>query len=175
MNNFRIIPARFSTMPLLTQLRENPTLWNQHQIRTHPLSPHREADDILLHFEYDKSGKFRFYEACEKLPALYPAVDALLTALEPDLATRRAMLLGRIVITRLPMQACIYQHVDKKEHTDEWNRYHLCFTGSESTFYCGDETLEEAPGMCFWFDNSLKHWVFNRGDSRINLIVDVKK
>lgn len=51
MRNFLKIADGVDALPVLHALALNEDLWNAHSLRTlYPVSPHHEADDILLWF-----------------------------------------------------------------------------------------------------------------------------
>jgi len=171
--NFKLLEFDFDAGPLLEELADKEHLWNQNDIRTKGNSFHKEADDILLIFDIDEEDNKGCYPASGELEKLG---DFVYNFLEHLGYTEDDAVLGRMVLTRLKPGKVIYPHIDLKDHTDAYNRYHLCLTDADSIFMCGDEVLNELGGTAFWFDNSLMHSVQNKGDSdRIHLIVDIAK
>lgn len=173
MKNFKLLEFDFDAGPLLEELADHEELWNANTVRTQGNSFHKEADDILVVFDIDEEGNKDVYPSLDVLETLPNLITGLLHHLG---FTEGDPVIGRTVLTRLKPGKVIYPHIDLKEHTDAYNRYHICLTDADSIFMCGDETLNELGGTAFWFDNSLMHSVQNKGDSdRTHLIVDIAK
>lgn len=175
------IPHVFYTRSLEIQLAANPDLWDQISYRTAPLnSPHREVSDIwirynpLEHFQgdwetFNGEHEAAWYPAAEKLPAA--------KQLSLDLASSLGMALGGVLITRIPPGGQVYPHVDGGWHARSHEKYIIQVTSAPGQLFCYEnEALDAWPGECYWFDNSVPHWVINpTSRERISLIICLRR
>lgn len=180
MRNFLRIATGVNVMPLLLAIQRRPELWNQHTLRTtHPGTPHTEVDDIWLRFNEMPAPGDEAKVVDEHESIAYPAYKELAEArplVMGILNTVGGERLGRALITRLKPGARIAPHVDGGSHAAYYDRFHVVLqAGPGSSFRCGDEVVEMAPGELWWFQNSTEHAVENRSAvDRIHLIVDAR-
>lgn len=178
MRLFQQIAANINVMPLLHALQRKPDLWNADNVRTkYPQSPHHQADDILLRFNFipeditkivDDKEAFD-YPALAQLPQARPLIFDLMRAVEGER-------LGRVMITRLAPGKVITPHADQGAPADFYDRYHIILQNLPgSVFQCGEEKVTMRAGDCWWFDNTKIHSVTNNSaDDRLTLICDIK-
>lgn len=181
MKNFFQLASCIDTLQLRHQLRLRDDLWNANGLRTayelgDVKSPHREADDIWLHFQPEKGEGFDIDEhECIPFPAWHalPAARAMIFALMRQVEGTR---LGRVVITRLKPGAQIYPHADGGSPATYYERHQIALQALPGvTFTCGGEAIEQRTGDAWWFDNTKEHRVVNNSaDDRIVMIVDVR-
>lgn len=185
MSFFRLVSA-FNPRPLLAELDRYPDLWGSTPIRTaDPVSPHREATDILLRFS-DLALQRSFLEHAASIERIdYPARAALPEASRLVEAAFPSCELGSLVIARLPHGGRIYGHTDRIPEAEKafpsapvpalwFDRYQFVLQGRQ-LFMCGNEAVTMVQGECWWFDNAAGHSVTNTGPGeRIALIADVR-
>jgi Aspartyl/Asparaginyl beta-hydroxylase len=83
---------------------------------------------------------------------------------------------GRVMLTRLPMDRSIPTHADiRGAYASFYQRFHVPLVSSEGTvFHCGGESLRMSPGEIWWTDVRQPHAVVNDSyDARVNLIIDL--
>jgi Aspartyl/Asparaginyl beta-hydroxylase len=172
--------------PLRLALQTHPNLWNQHRYRTtfHG-TPFRGIDDILLRY-----SRPELHEGVDDPLALvndtmlvqYPAWGELPEAHEVifNLMRRcRALMLGRVIIARLPPGGVIQPHADDYgDYAGSANglRFHICVQGLPGCeFRCGDEAIQAKTDEVWWFDHREVHSAENHSrDDRIHLLVDMQ-
>lgn len=181
--NFKRLPARIDTGPLLARLRAQPDLWGLDTLReTYPGSAHTAAASIMLRGPVvgpDDSWPVAMLRDVDVVD--YSVVERLLPELrEPVMGILDQIGtvgdLGRVMLTKLPDGGRIVQHVDEGLYADIYDRFHLCLTGGPGNlFRCGGEVYHAQPGDAFWFNHKREHSVENLTESgeRIHLIVDV--
>jgi hypothetical protein len=166
---------------LLWELRCNPQLWNDFDLRTnHPQSPHRELDDIImrynarLNFTGDRQAfngphDSVWWPSIEQLPSVRNIVWDLMREVEGER-------LGMVLITRIPPGKQCYPHVDNGWHAGHYDKYAVQLASAPGqSFHVAEESLSAAPGECYRFDNSLPHWVINDSDqARMTMIVCIR-
>lgn len=177
MKNFELIKSGIDVGPLRQQLSEHPELWDAHEGRTTPESPHYGVSDIWVRYraksELTSSERFRephfaeFYPAWDLLPAMRPIVFSLMTRLE-------AVYLGGVLITKIPAGGHVKPHHDRGSWHAEYMNAKV-YVGVQSNPQCvnycdGDQAVINA-GDAVIFNNLLTHSVENNGDTdRITLI-----
>jgi hypothetical protein len=181
MKHLRLIADGIDVLPLNMQLQRHPELWDVHQERRiAPGSPHAEMSDIWVRYNesepYRARGDFTgfndlhipvWYPAWHKLPALRPIVFGLAARLE-------AVMIGGILITKIPRGGAIAPHADAGWHPEYFNT--KVYVVLQSNPHCSnrveDESVVMKPGEAWYFDNTKEHEVNNLGaDDRITLIV----
>lgn len=178
MRNFLKIADGVDALPVLHALALNEDLWNAHSLRTlYPVSPHHEADDILLWFNDLDQDPAKIaddkavipFPAWDRLPQVRPIIFDLMRRVE-------GVQLGRVMITRLKPGGQIYPHEDAGAPAEFYSRYQVALQSAPGClFHCGDETAYFAPGSVWYFNNQKTHSVVNNGsDERIVLICDVR-
>jgi hypothetical protein len=180
MRNFYLIASGVSVTPLMMDLCRNPQLWNQNTLRTtHPMTPHKEVDDIWLRFnEMPPPGEeHRVIDEHESID--YPAFKVLSAARPLVMSVFNAVAgirLGRVLITRLHPGGKIEPHIDGGSHAEYYSRHHVVLQSAPgSIFRCGDESVQMETGQVWWFDNSKEHEVVNNSATdRLHLIIDAR-
>jgi hypothetical protein len=176
---------RVDVTEAITQLNENPELWDQFDMRTklYAQSPHREVHDIWLRYrdwaEFDPENAQNFsnehesvdYPALQKLPAIAAIIEDIVQRLGP-------VKVGGCLITRIPPWRQVYPHSDAGSwHAEFYDRKVLVLLQSapEQSFnFVGEAHYGEA-GEVFEFDNKPIHSVTNNSNmDRISLILALK-
>lgn len=178
MNFYKLDFTIPSSVPMLTQLSENPGLWNQNNLRTtFSGSSHYQASDIWLRYNdlntpYLQSELFNgkdmiSYPAFQVLTSIHKTLSLLLFLVEGER-------LGRVIVTKLPPYSEIVPHRDDGGTALYYDRFHIVLKEGGS-FSVGDESVRMKDNEIWWFDNQKVHSVLNDSDGeRIHLIVDIK-
>lgn len=180
MRNFHRLVTGIDVTPLLNAVVRQPELWNRDTLRTtHPLTPHKQVDDIWLRFNVLPNPGQEHEVMDEHESVNYPAFAALPEArglVFSLMSTVQGERLGRVLVTRLAPGARIEPHVDGGSHAAYYDRYHIPLLSAPGClFRAGEETVHMQAGDCWWFDNSVEHEVVNNSaDDRIHLIVDIR-
>lgn len=172
-HNFMRFPD-VNVAPLLTRLAQHPDLWVG-GLRSQPGSPHAAAETIFLRWpeEMTLDAAFNDLESIDT-PAAHLLMPELAAITGPlALAAGKVESVGRCILTRLPPGGLIPRHVDEGLYADFFDRFHVCLTGI-SSFQCGAERIDVAPGQAFWFNRKLEHSVVNWAQERIHLILDLE-
>jgi mannose-6-phosphate isomerase-like protein (cupin superfamily) len=160
----------------------HPEIWNEIPYRTRfPESPHREVDDVWV--RYNALENYTGDGAAFNAPhtsVWYPVVDKLPSArlLALELYQRlEGERLGGVLITRIPPYKQVYPHVDPGWHARFYEKFVIQLRGNGLQAFCFEgEELSVQSGECYWFDNSVPHWVTNESYSdRISLIVCIRR
>lgn len=192
MRNFQRLAEGVDVFPLLHAIQRQPELWNRDDVRWfHPMSAHREIDDILLRYNaFDKEKDDFVDKVCSSIDVVdYPAFDSLPQARKLIFDLMRAVEgkhLGRVFISRVAQGIGIPPHVDEIAPATEaypdrtipavyYDRYHIVLASAPGTdFRCGGESVYMAPGSVWWFNNQVEHSVFNNGGTdRIHMVLDI--
>lgn len=185
MRNFMNV-GQFDPEPLRMALQTRPQLWNEHRYRTSfEGTPFKGMDDILLRYSMPEK-----HEGVKDANALvndtmlvnYPAWGELPQAHEVifNLMRRyKAIMLGRVIIARLPMAGTIKPHADNYGSyaaRDDGLRFHAVVQAAPGClFHCGDETIQTRTGEVWWFDHKQVHSAENNSaDDRIHLLIDMQ-
>ena len=161
----------------LSELAASPQLWDADPERRNfsPHSPHREMQDIWVRYG-DKSYFYKQEEPHE--PHWWPVADLLPSARRIAyrlLAHFKAGELGGIWITKVPPGGQIYPHVDSGWHANHYNTkvYVVLKSNDQCRNYAASmNDVVMKAGECWSFDNSVKHWMINAGETeRITMIV----
>lgn len=178
MRHFIKIAEQVDVIPLLNALAAHDDLWNENNLRsTHPASPHKEVDDILVFFNRIPDDPAAIvddvdvvpYRAWQELPQVRQHVFDIMRRVE-------AVRLGRVIITRLPPGCKIAPHADQGAPVDYYRRYILALQNAPgSIFRIGDEVVQFRMGEWWLINNSVEHEVVNNSaDDRIVLICDLR-
>ncbi len=161
----------YDVEPLNTQLMAEPdSAWTQSVARKTGNWPHRDARHLSLandldgrHFKATVFPKYAEYEAL-----LIPLLRTISTRLNRG---RKVM---RIQFAWLGAGSSIEPHRDTSITLVYSHRVHLpLLTNDHVTFECGDESVVMREGQIWTFDNTLRHAVYNRGETpRIHMIID---
>jgi hypothetical protein len=178
--------GNFDAEPLRMALQRRPNLWNEHTYRTSfEGTPFKGMDDILL--RYSRPEK---HEGISDANALvndtmlvqYPPWGELPEAHEVvfNLMRRyKGIMLGRVIIARLPMGGTIKPHADNYgayAARDDGLRFHAVVNAAPGClFHCGDETIQTRSGEVWWFQHREVHSAENQSaDDRIHLLIDMQ-
>lgn len=187
MRNFEIIREGVSIAALRQQIEAQPHLWDQHTVRkTAPGTPHGRMSDIWVRYNdaapFEASGDFRrfndphipiWYLAWRALPALQPIVFDLMAKVQ-------GIMLGGVLITRIPDGEGIAWHADKGWHVEYFDKFYLSIQSAPgAAFLCEDEDgieeLQPSPGDIWRFDNRKPHAVSNAsGEDRVTAIICIR-
>ncbi len=184
--SLRRMPFLFDVEALVDELETASNLWNEFDLRTnHPASPHREMDDIIVRYNARENfGGDRdafngphdsvWWNNVDALPSARTIAFQVMTAVEGER-------LGMVLITRQPPGATCYPHVDKGWHAGHYDKYAVQLAAAPGQMFCvqphgqNPQMLETKPGDCFFFDNSIPHWVTNpTNETRMTMIVCVR-
>ncbi len=178
MRHFCKIAEGVDVVPLLNALAVNPDLWNENLLRTtHPLSPHKETDDIWAMFNELSDDPTEVvddlevvpYRAWHQLPHLRDIVLNLMRRVD-------GVRLGRVLITRLAPGKSIPAHVDEGAPATYYRRYQLALQSLPGAiFRVEDEIVNFQMGEVWMINNRAEHSVINNSaDDRIVVIMDVR-
>ena len=191
MRHFQKI-ADIDPVPLLNAVMRQPELWNQVNTRTwHPLSAHKQVDDILLRYNDFPPGSDYGETVCSELVCMnLPAFSKLPQAQSivfGMMAKLNGEHLGRVFISRLAPGLGIPPHSDRVRQVEEafpdkippavyFSRYQIALKAQPGVvFRVLDEQVYMAPGEIWWFDNCVEHEVINNSaDDRISMVVDIR-
>ena len=166
------------------EIADNPSLWN---VNTHRRdgenTPHAQMSDIWVRYrpldelkeraDYKAPHFAEFYPAWSALPSLKPIVFDLMKRVE-------GVMLGGILITKIPPGCGIDAHIDDGWHVETYSKFYVSLQSQPgAVFWCDHdgerEDLEPKTGECWVFDNRKLHGVINRSDrDRTTLIVCIK-
>lgn len=176
-----MMPWTFEVSALRDQLAAHPDLWNDFDLRTnHPQSPHRELDDIFVRYNaranftgdrhaFNEPHLSEWWESAYALPAAMGiALDVMGCVGGADL--------GMVLLTRIPARKTCYPHTDHGWHARHYEKYAVQIASAPGqAFHVGENSLSAQPGECYWFDNSITHWVTNESaEDRITMIVCIR-
>ncbi len=173
------LPYFFDVSNAYSELMDNSELWNDFDMRTnHPLSPHREMDDIVVRYnarENYHGDRQKFNEEhdavwwTDKLPSVKSIANRLMKLTDGER-------LGMVLVTRLPAGKMCYPHIDNGWHATYYDKYAIQIKANlQQSFVVDDIHLSVNSGECYMFDNSRPHWVTNDTDEdRITLIVCIR-
>jgi len=178
MKNFLKIGSGIDTSPLLLQLHHNPQLWDAENVRKTFMaeSPHREVSDILLRFSDPQAANIGDELVCEDTPAMNVLFEAR-NLVFPLMTAVRGVMLGRVMITKLPPGGRIYPHTDLRgRYANTYRRFHLPLQSAPGCiFRADDEEVFMRPGEAWDFNAHAEHEVVNNSPiDRIHLIVDIR-
>lgn len=189
MRHFQQIANGIDVSGVMAELADDPSLWNEHQIRrTAPGTPHRTSSDIWVRYrdvapyengerpwsEFNDIHVPVWYPAWKALPSLRPIIFALMAKVEGEM-------LGGILITRIAPGGRIEPHSDFSWHVDAFEKFYVTIQGQTGArFHCEHEGhyefIEPKNGECWLFNNKKKHWVTNDSEQcRITLIICIRR
>lgn len=161
----------------LKAMLEVSNLWNKYPFRKS--GPHIEMTDIWVRYNdiqpYLKSGDLTHIND-EHDSVWYRSP---ITSLVKDIANKimfhvQGERLGGILITKLPPNGRIKEHIDGGWHAGYYDKYYVCVKDSGSKFIFESGNIEPNEGEVFWFDNSKKHAVQNANQERMAMIICIK-
>lgn len=170
------LPLDFSywTRKIAFELTKCNHLWDEHpQRRTFEGSPHKEMTDIWVRYgkiDLQVEHESEWYNSAKLLPSVKELAFALMAAIKGER-------LGGILITKLPAGGKIAPHIDRGWHASHYDKFYVpiknepgCIFGFEK-----ENIVDAIPGECYYFDNSVTHWVENNSsEDRIALIICIR-
>jgi hypothetical protein len=178
--------GEFEMMPLQLALQTQPDLWDAHPYRTgFEGTPFRGMSDILLRYSREdlhegtrdpdaciNSTDLVNYKAWARLPQCHDLVFNLMRNFH-------GMVLGRVIIARLPPGGVILPHADNYGDyalQEGGKRFHACIQAQPGClFHCGEETVQLRTGEVYWFRHTETHAAENHSaDDRIHLLIDMQ-
>lgn len=171
MQKYWKIAQGVNTSQLLTELLQNPGLWDRNIARLHPKSPHRESNDIWVRYrdETDFLGgdykNFNDQHDAVWYPAFYalPALQQLIF----DLAYRvKAERIGGAFLWKVAPGKQIYMHKDFGWHANFYDKFNICLQSAPGcAFVYDDQAIQDKPGDVHQFLNvEHRHGVVNTSD-----------
>lgn len=166
----------------LSDVLQDPTLWNRHRLRTTYEGPHRHVDDIwvrCLDWEIMRDSPVAFNEPHDS--TWYPIAHEQLAPardLARDIAEYfKATKIGGVLITKIPAGCCVLPHIDNGWHARHYEKFAFSIAANEMQEFCFDrKRLTTHPGDVFTFDNQYSHWVTNPSTTdRITMIVCIRR
>lgn len=166
------IGSNVNVTPLLLQLKQNPQLWNEHNLRTgDSQSPHTLVDDIWVRYAADATyghiphESTWYADAFAALPAIREMAFGLMSLVQGER-------LGGILITRIPPGGGVAPHIDRGWHAEYYSKFAVQLASHpQQGFGYDDGVLQTAPGDIYWFNNQHTHWVVN--DSPVERITAI--
>lgn len=190
MKNFQLVASGVDITPLLLAIKRRSELWKEDTyLRDYPQGPFKQIESIMLRFPIKRvleleeevraveRGEHPTIDQQENIDyppyKLLPEARQIVMALMARVGGER---LGRVMINKIAPGGVIFPHVDTKNHTDYYSRFHVVLQSQPGVvFRAGDESIYMATGESWWFDNSQEHEVINNSaDDRIHMIIDVR-
>lgn len=182
MSHFDLYAGNFPRERCLKDLKLNPLAWDRSPRITTKDSPHREAWDIILRGPrgyHDGRDLFELYQETEcydfPMSALMPNCIQAAEAIAGVLGHRQ---LGRVILTKLEPEHCIWPHCDEGPVPEFYNRFHCVIqAGAADMFMVEDECKRLEDGQVWKIDVTKLHTAANMDSKqdRIHMIVDVAK
>lgn len=178
MQNFYNVAEGLDVKPLILQIKQNSSLWDQNTLRTrHSGTVHAEASDIWLRFNEIPENQESVIN--DKVCINYDPFTILSESqniIFSLMARVKGESLGRCLITRLMPGKRIYPHADMGAPAEYYERYQIPLINDPGVlFRCGDEQVNMKPGSVWWFNNQIEHEVINNSkNERITMIVDIR-
>jgi hypothetical protein len=158
--------GRIDHIPLLLEIKRNPSVWNRQTMRTQdPTSPHHGLDDIWVRYNKNSACYDAVEARKEHESVWYPEADSLPSV--RDMAFQimsmvRGERLGGILITRIPPGRVCRPHTDCGWHAEYYDKYAVQLESHQDQAFCFAEgRYGAAPGEIYWFNNLVEHWVTN--------------
>lgn len=173
MRNFRLVLDGIDPMPLVRQVMEHPELWNSDDAWTKGKPLLYATENIVLRYNKSSQPNLNDWDrtAFSILNAAQPIVFNVMRAIPGEH-------LGKVMISRLRPGEKIDWHIDywPAVGAPYFQRYQIPLSVSAGVrFICGEEELYMPPGTAWWFDNQVKHAVFNDSAvDRLSMFVDIR-
>ncbi len=185
---FHKIGNKFDTSPIRSELKAQPLMWGKSPRVTFHGSPHADVEDIILRGpamwwakslqELHEELTCEDYPAGELLPKTLTIAKNLAFLLSsPEERQTTPLLLGRVLLTKVPPGKTIHPHRDEGPVPAFYRRIHMCVEGGdENIFMIGGDVQPMQSGEMWDCDVREMHTVINLGESdRIHLIVDIER
>lgn len=182
MLNFTLLKADLNVEPLIQQLNENQSLWNDITLRQeNPASYHKDTRSIFLRWSEHQT----LDAALNDLKTIhYPAIQVLTKAIpliEEVYALTGATELGRVLLVEFGAGGVIEMHADMGRYVDHFERFHLPLISGRGNYFLSQtaehsgEFVHMNPGELWHFNNKAPHCLFNRSHRRrVHLVMDMK-
>jgi hypothetical protein len=182
--------------PILQELEGAAEHWNEYSLRTaHYGGQHSQVSDLWVRFRpFEDFGNIRdekglrighdatvvrfvgephdsaWYPCIAKLPSIKDVAYELMHHYRGDR-------LGGILITRIPPGAEVKPHQDGGWHATYYEKLALQLKGAPDQAFCFEDGEFTCPaGTLYTFDNSKKHWVYNRSsEERMTLFICLRR
>jgi hypothetical protein len=175
MRTHAVVADGLDPAPLMAAIDAQPGIWRAiTQRQEYPGTAHADTETIFLRGPIpgcsDVFNDIRCVDYGVFLDMLAPRVHALLRRLLDSVDGYDEI--GRAMIVKLKSGGHIMPHVDEGRYADFYDRFHLVMRGA-CRFRVADAVFSYPPGVVFWFNHKLEHEVWNSGEDRVHLILDV--
>ncbi len=177
MKNFRTVLSGIDPAPLLKQIADRPDLWNNDPElqKSKEFTALYAVNNITLRRIMPPSGPgnppFRNFDAFYVLSEARRIVFDVMRAVEGEI-------LSQVIISRMRDNEVIQPHIDYLPPGVplSFQRFQVPLAVKPGVvFVCGDEQLYMEPGHAYWFDNQVRHSVYNNsGTDRISMRIDIR-
>jgi hypothetical protein len=182
MRYFRQVSDSIDVGPLLDQIDRHPDLWSTETEWTRKTTDGGfvlyDTENVVLRYNGPRLPEDKSWDrpALQLLPAAKPIIAELMAAIPGEH-------LGKIVITRLRPGSRIDWHTDMLPigWPVYWHRFQIPLRCGPGVRFIvgGDEADQESlpmePGTAWWFNNQVRHGVFNdSNEDRISMLTDIK-
>lgn len=166
-------------------------MWNAHKLRTEYYGgEHSQVSDIWVRYrpfedfislqQIDPGNAVARFVSEPHDSVWYPESNALVNLKIMVFELMRHFLverLGGILITRIPPGGEVKPHVDGGWHAGYYEKLAVQLKGGPDQAFCFEDGEFTCPaGTLYTFDNSKKHWVYNRSsEERMTLFICVKR
>jgi len=178
-NPIELLASGFDAAPVVQALKENASLWNEHRMRTADTGPHRDTSDIwvrCLDWEIMRDNPTAFNSPHDS--SWYPAaqIPAIKNAVLSVLSYVGGLILGGVLITKIPAGKSVFPHIDAGWHARAHYKVALQIAADERQEFCFErKRLVTKAGDLFAFENAYTHWITNPSDTdRITLICCIR-
>lgn len=173
MKHFTQVNRCLEARNILAKLRKYPELWDKNPARLAATGPHTATHDIILRYK-DETPNFENFNlwlefSDPHIPCWYKSIDYL-----PEVKTValdlmrivRGEMLGAVFIYKVEPGKSITPHRDWGWHAEYYDKYNICLqTNPKAAFCYEDEVCRQVEGDVHRFENHIKHWVVNEGDT----------
>ena len=167
---FELVAAGVDVSKVVAEIEAAPEMWGARRYRTEDAtSPHAGVPDIWLRYRpldeltgpeaYKTPHVPVFYDEWRMVPSLHPIVYGLM-------AVKRAVMLGGVIVTRIPAGGRVQPHNDRGSWHAEFMNTKLYLVLKDNPWalnHCGGDTVHMRTGDVWQFDNLVEHSVTNDG------------
>ncbi len=177
MNNFSCLREQINITPILEEIDNVPSAWEQLTGRQEKMQVQSEARAIPLRgLRKSKIQGRRRRDVHETRNTTMSRNFPKIMQFIRDFAAEMDADPGRAKIALLPPGGKVYPHIDRGEYYKRRDRYHLVLqTETGNYLAAGIEKVFMQCGELWWFNNKLPHEAFNGSErDRIHLIFDLE-